>query len=58
MAEGASRSDITWPGIQQELVNQIAAVGKPTVALVSSGRALALTELEAKVDAIPASLDH
>ncbi|WP_226391191.1 beta-glucosidase BglX [Penaeicola halotolerans] len=53
--EGASRSDITLPGIQQELVNQIAAVGKPTVALVSSGRALALTELEAKVDAILAT---
>jgi beta-glucosidase len=50
--EGASRSDIRLPGIQQDLVDALTKAGKPTVALVSCGRALVLSELEPKADAL------
>jgi beta-glucosidase len=40
------------PGKQMELVRQIAALGKPTVAVLINGKAYALTELMAHVPAI------
>lgn len=50
--ENASRSDIRLPGLQEELAMQVAAVGKPTVLVLSAGRPIALQKLEPKVDAI------
>ncbi|MER2996956.1 beta-glucosidase BglX [Pontibacter populi] len=53
--EGASRADISIPGIQLELVKAIHATGKPIIALVSSGRALELTWLDENVPTILAT---
>jgi beta-glucosidase len=50
--EGASRADIRLPGSQQLLVEKVAATGTPVVALVSSGRAMVLTEMEPHAHAI------
>ena len=50
--EGASRANLTLPGIQQELAKAIAATGKPTVALISSGRGLDLTWEAENLDAL------
>ena len=50
--EAASRSDITLPGVQQELVEEVMKVGKPTVALVGAGRPLDLSWIDANVPAI------
>ena len=38
--EAKSRSSIQLPGVQEELVKEIIAVGKPTVVLISAGRPL------------------
>lgn len=53
--EGASRADISLPGVQLELLKAIHATGKPIIALVSSGRALELTWLDENVPAILAT---
>ncbi len=53
--EGASRANITLPGVQLELVKAIHATGKPIVALVSSGRALELTWLDENIPTIMAT---
>lgn len=47
--EAQSRTDIVVPEVQQQLVDAVAATGKPRVVLLSNGRALALrgTVLEA-----------
>ncbi len=50
--EGASRSDIKLPGIQQELVNAIVQTGKPVIVVVTSGRPLDLSELDGQVSTI------
>ncbi|MEQ9262899.1 MAG: beta-glucosidase BglX [Owenweeksia sp.] len=50
--EAASRSDIHLPGVQQELVEEIMKVGKPTVALVGAGRPLDLSWMDENVPAI------
>jgi beta-glucosidase len=51
-AENASRSSISLPGVQEELALKVAAVGKPTVLVLSAGRPIALQRLEPKMDAI------
>jgi beta-glucosidase len=51
-AENASRSSIKLPVLQEELATQVAAVGKPTVLVLSAGRPIALQNLEPKMQAI------
>jgi beta-glucosidase len=45
-------SDITLSGQQQELVDAVAALGKPTIAVLVHGRPLAIPQLAEKVPAI------
>ena len=42
--EAASRTELDLPGNQQELLEAVAATGKPVVLLVFSGRPLVLTQ--------------
>jgi beta-glucosidase len=49
--EAASRADIGLPGRQRELAEAILDLGKPVVALISSGRPLALPWLFERADA-------
>lgn len=50
--EFQDRTDLGLPGVQQELVEQVIAVGKPTIAVLVNGRPLALPWLEQNADAI------
>ena len=50
--EGASRSDITLPDTQVELLKALKATGKPIVVVLVTGRPLALTEVEPYANAI------
>ena len=50
--EGASRAFIDLPGNQQQLLERVAAAGKPTVLVLFSGRPLALTQPASRVNAI------
>jgi len=50
--EAASRAFITLPGLQEKLVESVAAAGKPVVLIVFSGRPLALTSVVDKVGAV------
>ena len=40
--ENADRSDINLPGLQHELIRQVAASGKPTILILISGRPLSI----------------
>jgi beta-glucosidase len=51
-AEGASRAHLGLPGNQQQLLEAVAATGKPVVLIVFSGRPLALTWAAGHVPAI------
>jgi len=50
--EGASRSDITLPGVQNELVKAVVAANPNTAVLLFNGRPLVLTELAKNAPAI------
>jgi beta-glucosidase len=50
--EAASRAFIDLPGNQQQLLERVAAAGKPTALIVFSGRPLALTAAAPRVQAI------
>ncbi|MBX7142716.1 MAG: beta-glucosidase BglX [Chitinophagales bacterium] len=50
--EAASRSDITLPGVQQQLFDEIAKTGKPVVVVLMNGRPLAIPDIDAKASAI------
>ncbi len=50
--EARDRKDITLPGRQQELIEQVAATGTPTVVVVVGGRPLALESVVEQVDAV------
>jgi beta-glucosidase len=50
--EGASRSEITLPGVQEDLVKAIVATGKPTVVLLINGRPLAVEWIDQHATAI------
>ena len=50
--EGASRTDLTLPTHQVELINEISKLGKKIVLVVYSGRPLVLTNVVDKVDSI------
>jgi beta-glucosidase len=49
---GGDRDDITLIGEQKELIDALAKLDKPMVSVVISGRPLALTNVEDKLDAI------
>lgn len=50
--EAQSRSDITIPGVQEELAEKIFALGKPVVVLLNAGRPLVFDKIAEKADAI------
>ena len=50
--EAHSRADIRLPGIQERLISELAATGKPIVLVVLAGRPLALESVFEDVDAI------
>jgi beta-glucosidase len=50
--EAASRSDITLPGVQQQLFDEIVKTGKPVVVVLMNGRPLAIPDIDAKGTAI------
>jgi beta-glucosidase len=50
--EATSRSNIDLPGQQQELINRIAALGKPFTVVLFNGRPLTLADVAAKSPAI------
>jgi len=50
--EAASRAEIDLPGNQEELAMEINRLGKPTVAVIMSGRPLTINWLQGNVDAI------
>lgn len=50
--EAASRSEITLPGVQQELAEALIATGKPVVVVLMNGRPLDLSWLDTHAPAI------
>ncbi len=50
--EAGSRADIGLPGVQQQLVEAIAATGKPIVLLLVNGRPLAIEWIDSHIPAI------
>lgn len=50
--EAASRSSLDLPGVQQELVQAIAATGKPIVPVVMAGRPLTITWMAENMPAV------
>src|SRR5262249_41559936 len=50
--EAESRSDIDLPGLQQELIDRIAATGKPMVVVLFNGRPLTLSKVVASSPAV------
>jgi beta-glucosidase len=52
MGEGASRTQLGLPGVQQELLEAMVATGKPVVLVLATGRPLVLTWAQANVAAI------
>ncbi|MBK8656613.1 MAG: glycoside hydrolase family 3 C-terminal domain-containing protein [Haliscomenobacter sp.] len=50
--EAASRSDITLPGVQEELVKALVATGKPVVVVLMNGRPLAIPWLAENAPAL------
>lgn len=50
--EAASRTRLRLPGNQQQLLEQVAGLGKPVVVLLFSGRPLVLTDIAPKVAGI------
>lgn len=50
--EGASRSNIEIPKIQQDLLNELSKLEKPIIAIIFSGRPLVLKSISKKVSAM------
>ncbi len=50
--EAASRSDISLPGVQEELFLEIAKLGKPVIVVLMNGRPLTIEKVDEKADAI------
>ena len=50
--EAQSRSDITIPGVQQEMAEKIFSLGKPVIVLLSTGRPLVFDKIADKADAL------
>lgn len=52
MGEGASRTNLGLPGVQQEMLEALVATGKPVILALATGRPLVLTWADAHVAAI------
>jgi beta-glucosidase len=52
MGEGASRTRLTLPGVQDELLEALIATEKPVVLVLATGRPLVLTHLKDRVAAL------
>lgn len=50
--EAASRAEIGIPGVQEEMVRGLAALGKPVVVVLMNGRPLAIPDLDKSATAI------
>lgn len=50
--EGASRADLGLSGVQQQLLDLVAATGKPVGLIVNTGRPLALAAADTKASAV------
>jgi beta-glucosidase len=50
--ESHCRADISLPGVQEELINEIAKVNKPVVAVIMAGRPLTFENVMDKLDAV------
>lgn len=50
--EAKSRADVGLPGVQAELLGEVAALGKPVVLVLCNGRPLVLSGVEEHADAI------
>ncbi len=50
--EGAGIASLQLPGLQQELLDAVSAVGKPTVSVIVSGRPYILTDVAQRSDAL------
>lgn len=51
-AEARNRSSLDLPGVQQQLVERVQAVGKPTVAVLMNGRPLSIPWIASNVPAV------
>jgi beta-glucosidase len=52
LGEGASRTKLDLPGVQQRLLEEVVAIGKPTVLILATGRPLVLTWADKHVGVI------
>ncbi|MGL4727901.1 MAG: glycoside hydrolase family 3 N-terminal domain-containing protein, partial [Bosea sp. (in: a-proteobacteria)] len=52
MGEGASRTKLNLPGVQQQLLEEVVAAGKPVVLILATGRPLVLTWADRHLSAI------
>ena len=50
--EGASRTTLNLPGVQEELLQELSKLNKQIVLLIFAGRPLILTDIKEKVDAL------
>lgn len=50
--EAYCRSELTLPGVQEQLIARLTALGKPVVALVSAGRPMVLSAWKDSVDSL------
>lgn len=50
--EAAARAEIDLPGVQEELIKGLAALGKPVVVVLMNGRPLAIPEVDRTAQAI------
>lgn len=50
--EAASRSSISLPGIQEELIKEVNKIGKPAIAVLINGRPLAINWINENIPAI------
>ncbi len=50
--EGQSRGEINLPGVQDELLDELAKIGKPLIVVIMAGRPLAIGNLLNKADAV------
>jgi beta-glucosidase len=52
MGEGASRTRLTLPGVQDQLLEELIGTGKPVVLVLATGRPLVLTHLKGRLAAL------
>ncbi len=52
MGEGASRTRLTLPGVQDQLLEDLIGTGKPVVLVLATGRPLVLTHLKGRIAAL------